>query len=130
MKFTLIYQCLLYQFRANQRTVFYYWLYFLYLQKLLVNDPSDPQKYATIRVSRAGYRIMISRASKSKESCKKLLNEALDLIFTKDELANSSGMGLRKDKKRPNNRPLDPLKIAAIIGKCYLLKPQWTRGPV
>ena len=77
-------------------------IYYFILQILLVTDPKNPDKYATVRVSRTGYHSVITRAWHAKDSkCKRLLNEALDLVFTKEELANSKGMGLRKEK-RPN----------------------------
>ena len=58
------------------------------LQTLLVNDPEDPVKYSGVRVSKLGYKTMVSRASRSTNKAKKLINEALDFVFTKDQLAN------------------------------------------
>ncbi|XP_030850521.1 uncharacterized protein LOC105438999 isoform X2 [Strongylocentrotus purpuratus] len=85
--------------------------------KLLVNDPSDPNRYAHIRVSRVGYRTMVHKASRAKDGAKKLMNNALDLVFSREQLAASSGMGLRKEKDAGATvpHPLDAVKIAAIL---------------
>lgn len=90
------------------------------MQKLLVNDPSDPNRYAHIRVSRVGYRTMVHKASRAKDGAKKLMNDALDLVFSREQLAASSGMGLRKEKdagRATGPHPLDAVKIAAILGE-------------
>ena len=105
-------------------------IYYLILQRLLVTDPKDPEKYATVRVARIGYRTMITRACHAKKhKSKKLLNEALDLVFTREELAKSTGMGLRKEKRKEqeqqgqqeNQKPLDGLRVEAIFGKSLLI---------
>ena len=76
---------------------------FFFPQRMLINDTTDPNKYAGVRVTRSGYREMVKKASKAKNKSSKLLNEALQFLFTKQELANSSGMGLRKDNVNVNH---------------------------
>ena len=45
-----------------------------------------------------------------------LLNGILGLVFSDEELANSSGMGLKKKKESSNKPSLDRLKIEAVQG--------------
>ena len=82
---------------------------------MLINDANDPEKYSGVRVTRSGYREMVKSASRAKNKGSKLLNEAWGLLFTKEELANSSGMGLRKDKQKAL-KPLDPVRVEAALG--------------
>ena len=47
-----------------------------------------------------------------------ILREAINMTFTKIELANASGLGLRRTRT-DSGYPLDRRKVEAIKGKCY-----------
>ena len=84
-----------------------------------MRDPDNPTKYDGILVSKEGYRNMITRAEKNKKDPGTVLQQgAIDLVFTKTELASCSGLGLRKEKKMDQDKkPLDSLKVQAVMGK-------------
>ncbi len=41
---------------------------------------------------------MLGRAEKAKDPARKLMNDVIDLLFTKEELARSGGMGDREKR--------------------------------
>ena len=61
------------------------------------------------------------RAVASKTPMTTLVNGAIDLVWTTEELAASGGLGLKKKKKQSegeNRPPLDPIRVEAVTGRC------------
>ena len=54
-------------------------------QKPLLKDPGNPEKFASILVPREAYRTMLGRAEKAQDPARKLMNDVIDLLFTKEE---------------------------------------------
>ncbi len=71
---------------------------FYIFQQPLLKDPRNPEKFASVLVPREGYRKMLGRAEKAKDPARKLMNDVIDLLLTRDELARSGGMGDREKK--------------------------------
>ena len=90
------------------------------LQRRLLNDPLNPQKYAGVLVSRDGYKKMEGRAVKAKGKTKTLLNDVFLLVFTREELASSTGTGKRNDANKKVGNPLDKLRLDSVKGKNML----------
>lgn len=81
---------------------------------LLIKDPSNPGKFDSVLVDKIRERQAIILAESSKKPAMTLLNSILSCVFKEEELANSSGLGLRKrDDKKP---PLNKLKMDAVRG--------------
>ena len=78
-------------------------------------DPKEPHRFEWVRVPRTPLREAIIAASKPrvKDPGSRLLNTMIDLVFTKEELASSTGLGLKGANK---SRCLDKEKVAAIKG--------------
>ena len=82
----------------------------------------DEEKYATVLVDKKAYRTLILNSQKQKaNNAKYLCKGALDLLFSTEDLINSSGTGSRinKNNKHPERAPLDKLKVEAILGKYW-----------
>ena len=87
---------------------------FSFLQVPLVVDKMDATKFAHILVNSKDLHRLQKRADSAKSTMPSvvLLNGAIDLVFTKEELGESGGMGKRKNDKPP----LDSLKVEAVKG--------------
>ena len=83
-------------------------------KKPLLKDPSDPAKYADILVCKKRERECLLVAKQSKTPGIQLINSTLSLVFTDEELGESSGMGLKRHKGNAGKPVLDSLKIEAI----------------
>ena len=68
---------------------------------------------------------MITAAEKAKDPARTLMNKVIDLLFTKEELAQCGGMGSRekrdKEGKAIKVMVLDTLKLDAAIGRKEIL---------
>ncbi|XP_052696113.1 uncharacterized protein LOC128174653 [Crassostrea angulata] len=74
---------------------------------LLIKDPNNPGKFDSVFVDKIRERQAIILAESSKKTAMTLLNSVLGCVFKDEELASSSGLGLRKsgdDKKPPLNK--------------------------
>lgn len=80
------------------------------VQVPLVLHPKDPEKYSHILVDSFKVRDSISKARAAKDHGITLLNQVIDLVFSTPELAQSSGLGMRGNRK---DDALDPLRIQA-----------------
>uniref|UniRef100_A0A8W8MD62 BEN domain-containing protein n=1 Tax=Magallana gigas TaxID=29159 RepID=A0A8W8MD62_MAGGI len=82
---------------------------------LLIKDPNNPGKFDSVFVDKIRERQAIILAESSKKPAMTLLNSILGCVFKDEELAGSSGLGLRKsgDDKKP---PLNKLNVDAVRG--------------
>lgn len=82
---------------------------------LLIKDPNNPGKFDSVFVDKIRERQAIILAESSKKPAMTLLNSILGCVFKDEELASSSGLGLRKsgDDKKP---PLNKLNVDAVRG--------------
>lgn len=89
----------------------------LFFQQLtvLIKDSLDPNKFKDVLVVKTEERHARLQAKSSKRPAIALLNAILTCVFTKAELAVSSGLGIRKMKGEVGC-PLDGTKIEAIRG--------------
>ncbi len=78
-----------------------------------ITDPNDKSRYRNVRVCRRSLRDCLLRAPKTSRPEIYLLNAMIGLVFSLPELARSSGLGLRGNKK---THALDTLKVSAIKG--------------
>uniref|UniRef100_K1PT12 Uncharacterized protein n=1 Tax=Magallana gigas TaxID=29159 RepID=K1PT12_MAGGI len=70
------------------------------------SNPNNPGKFDSVFVDKIRERQAIILAESSKKPAMTLLNSILGCVFKDEELASSSGLGLRKsgdDKKPPIN---------------------------
>ena len=101
-------------------------LHIIAFQKRLLLDPDNPTKYASVLVDREGYRQMLAKAKKTKKQPGSVLQQAaIDLVFTKQELADSAGLRLRKEssneKEKDHGRsPLDNVRVQAVMGMLHV----------
>ena len=82
-------------------------------------DPHDSSRFIGVEIdSRKLYTLEMKAHSKpSNEASAFLLNGVIDLIFDKETLANSCGLGLRGKKDRMDNRTALGMKpVEAIRG--------------
>ncbi|XP_063403281.1 uncharacterized protein LOC134687164 [Mytilus trossulus] len=88
----------------------------LFFQQLtvLIKDSLDPNKFKDVLVVKTEERHARLQAKSSKRPAIALLNAILTCVFTKAELAVSSGLGIRKMKGEVASCPLDGTKIEAI----------------
>lgn len=49
-----------------------------------------------------------------------LMNKLCDIVFTRDELASSSGLGLKPTARSQGREPLELAKVEALYGLCYM----------
>ncbi|KAJ1191985.1 hypothetical protein NDU88_001298 [Pleurodeles waltl] len=80
------------------------------VQVPLVLHPKDPERYSHILVDSFKVRDSISKARAAKDHGITLLNQVIDLVFSTAELAQSSGLGMRGNRK---DDALDPVRIQA-----------------
>ncbi|XP_063413552.1 uncharacterized protein LOC134695977 isoform X1 [Mytilus trossulus] len=80
---------------------------------VLIKDSLDPNKFKDVLVVKTEERHARLQAKSSKRPAIALLNAILTCVFTKAELAVSSGLGIRKMKGEVGC-PLDGTKIEAI----------------
>ena len=97
------------------------------MQVPLFTDTNDPTKYASVTVenNKLNDLLMKARSKGPQEAVAVLVNGLIDLVFTRETLAGSRGLGLRVYKVMnkegvlvEDNRPaLDKLAVEAIRGK-------------
>ncbi|XP_070576774.1 uncharacterized protein [Ptychodera flava] len=96
--------------------------------KALVTTKENPSRFADVTVSSAKLCRAEKKALSGGDYLGALLNEVIDLVFTRKELANAGGLGLRRksplgEQERP---PLDQHRVNAI--RVYLAKKAKKRG--
>lgn len=80
----------------------------------LIKDRQNPEKYSSVLVDKKKERECLLIAKTSKTPGISLLNSVLGLVFTDQELANSSGMGLKRKKDNADKPVLDALRVEAV----------------
>ena len=85
----------------------------------LLCDPRDPGLYAGVLVDSMALYQAVQKASKSNKPAHTLLNQVINLVFSRNELASCSGLGIRPKggAKTPHISALDATKVAALHGK-------------
>ena len=80
-----------------------------------MKDPSNPERFKNILVSRSGLVECLQGALKArvKDPALAFLNGLIDLVFTQEELSEASGLGLKGPKK---DKALNKEKVNAIRG--------------
>ncbi|XP_069477178.1 uncharacterized protein [Ambystoma mexicanum] len=80
------------------------------MQVPLILHSKDPERFSHILVDSFKVRDSISKARAAKDHGIALLNQAIDMVFSPLELAQSSGLGMRGNRK---DDALDPVRVQA-----------------
>ncbi|XP_072022600.1 uncharacterized protein [Amphiura filiformis] len=84
----------------------------------LIKDGDEHERFKTIKVDSTRLRKLQLTVLKKKDPVGFLINAVIDLLFTTQELAESTCLGIKKktfkDPARKSKPPLDALKVAAV----------------
>ncbi|XP_077863069.1 uncharacterized protein LOC102807301 [Saccoglossus kowalevskii] len=83
-------------------------------KRVLVTVKENPDQFADVKVPTLALFKAEMAALKSKDYFGTLLNELIDILFTKQELRISGGLGLRKNKDTKDRLPLDKHRVDAL----------------